>query len=203
MDKRVITRGMSALCATDPDIATAYADIGPPATRLRKPGLPTFISTIVSQQISAAAARSILERVMALLPNQSADDLLAVAEDELRTAGLSRQKISYLKALAAAIESGELDIDELPAMSDEQAIATITALRGFGRWSAEIYLMFSLRRRDVFPADDLALQVALGRLKGLAHKPTPAQCRKLTEHWSPWRSVGALFLWHYYRGTPQ
>jgi DNA-3-methyladenine glycosylase II len=87
-------------------------------------------------------------------------------------------------------------------MDDATAIQAITALRGFGRWSAEIYLMFSLKRADIFPADDLALRVALGRLKGLEQRPTPGQARALVEHWAPWRSVGALFLWHYYRGAP-
>jgi len=87
-------------------------------------------------------------------------------------------------------------------MTDTEAINAITALRGFGHWSAEIYLMFSLKRQDVFPADDLALQVALGRLKSLSEKPTPKQARDLVAHWTPWRSVGSLFLWHYYQGAP-
>jgi DNA-3-methyladenine glycosylase II len=87
-------------------------------------------------------------------------------------------------------------------MDDAQAIRSITALRGFGDWSAEIYLMFSLQRSDIFPANDLALQIALQRLKGLEQRPDEKQTRSLIEHWSPWRSAGSLFLWHYYRGAP-
>ncbi|MES9856248.1 MAG: hypothetical protein ABW166_06565 [Sedimenticola sp.] len=116
--------------------------------------------------------------------------------------GLSYRKIEYTKSLAEAVHAGRFNIDGLELMTDEEAIAEITTLRGFGRWSAEIYLMFSLNRQDVFPADDLALQVALGRLKKLPGKPTPKQARDLIAHWTPWRSVGSLFLWHYYRGAP-
>ena len=116
---------------------------------------------------------------------------------------MSRRKIEYASGLALAIADNSFPIDALSAMDDEEAIISITSLRGFGRWSAEIYLMFSLGRRDIFPSDDLALLVALGRLKGIEKRPTPAQARQLIEHWSPWRSAGALFLWHYYRGAPQ
>jgi len=115
---------------------------------------------------------------------------------------MSFRKIEYAKGLAEAQLAGTFDAEGLDQLSDEKVIESITALRGFGRWSAEIYLMFSLGRQDVFPADDLAIQVALGRLKGLEKKPTPKQARDLIEHWAPWRSVGSLFLWHYYRGAP-
>ena len=86
--------------------------------------------------------------------------------------------------------------------ANSEIIADVTGLHGFGQWSAEIYLMFSLRRRDVFPAGDLALRLSLGTLKGLDVKLTPKQASNLVEHWSPWRSVGSLFLWHFYRGAP-
>ncbi|KAA3627808.1 MAG: DNA-3-methyladenine glycosylase 2 family protein [Proteobacteria bacterium] len=202
MDKRVIQRGMTALAQIDPQVAGAFARLGPPQPRLRPAGFETLFSTIVSQQISTEAARVISRRVKALLPEVSAPALLGVDTEALRGAGMSYRKIEYARGLAKAIVEGRLDVDGLPKLSDEDAIGAITALRGFGRWSAEIYLMFSLRRRDVFPADDLALQIALGRLKGLDGKPTPRQARELVAHWAPWRSVGSLFLWHYYRGAP-
>jgi DNA-3-methyladenine glycosylase II len=140
--------------------------------------------------------------VIALMPAIEAQHLLAVPEKALRAAGLSARKVEYAQGLAHAVVNGEFDPDGLVAMDDESAIAEITALRGFGRWSAEIYLMFSLSRKDLFPADDLALQVALGRLKGLDSKPTARQARELTAHWAPYRTAGSLFLWHYYRGAP-
>jgi DNA-3-methyladenine glycosylase II len=125
-----------------------------------------------------------------------------VKELALREAGMSFRKIEYAKGLAEAIDSGKFDVEGLVSLEDSEAIAAITSLRGFGPWSAEIYLMFSLNRQDIFPADDLALLVALGRLKGLPAKPTPKVAREMVKHWSPWRSVGSLFLWRYYRGAP-
>ena len=203
MDRRIIKRGLTALSELDDDLAGAVDLIGAPAPRRRPAGFETLLSTIISQQISAEAARAIKGRVVALLPEISAPALLQLQQQALREAGLSHRKIEYANGLALAIVEGRFDVDGLAAMSDEAAIASITGLHGFGRWSAEIYLMFSLGRRDIFPAGDLALQTALGRLKGLRKRPTPSHTRALIEHWSPWRSVGALFLWHYYRGAPQ
>lgn len=202
MDSETIAHGLVELAAVDQDVARAFEMLGPPPPRLRPVGFETFLATIVSQQLATEAARAILGRVQALMPQTTAQALLSIDDDALRAAGLSFRKIEYAKGLALAVAEGRFDIDALAAMSDEDAIASITALRGFGRWSAEIYLMFSLRRPDVFPADDLALQVALGRLKGLDARPTAKQVRALVEPWTPWRSVGALFLWHYYRGAP-
>ncbi len=202
MDKRAINRGMKALAAVDAEVAAALAQFGPPPPRLRPAGFETLLAIIVSQQISTEAARAILGRVKALMPAVSAAGLLAVEEEALRAAGMSYRKIDYARSLAQAVADGHFDVDGLAQQADDEVVAAISSLRGFGRWSAEIYLMFSLRRRDVFPADDLALQIALGRLKGLDGKPTPRQARELVSHWAPWRSVGALFLWHYYRGAP-
>ncbi|MFC7369016.1 DNA-3-methyladenine glycosylase family protein [Vreelandella zhaodongensis] len=197
-----IEHAMAALTEADPDIARAYPLVGAPAPRQRDPGFATFFSTIVSQQISTEAARAIMSRVKALLPELNAKAVMDIEEQALRDAGLSWRKVEYAKGLAEAELAGTFSADGLELLSDGEAIAAITQLRGFGRWSAEIYLMFSLQRADIFPADDLALRVALGRLKKLEDKPTPKQARQLIEHWAPWRSVGSLFLWHYYRGEP-
>ncbi|WP_375322578.1 DNA-3-methyladenine glycosylase family protein [Aliivibrio logei] len=137
-------------------------------------------------------------RLVALLGEVTPERLLSIEDQNLRDAGLSWRKIEYAKGLALAVQSGSLDIDGLKTLSDEEAITAITNLKGFGRWSAEIYLMFSLGRQDIFPADDLGVLIALGRLKGLADKPTPKQAREIVDHWQPWRSVGSLFLWQYY-----
>ncbi|AVI61956.1 DNA-3-methyladenine glycosylase family protein [Halomonas sp. GFAJ-1] len=197
-----IEKAMAALAEADADIARAYPLVGAPLPRERDPGFATFFSTIVSQQISTEAARAIMGRVNTLLPELHAKAVLEVEGQALREAGLSWRKIEYAKGLAEAELAGTFSADGLEQLNDNEAIAAITALRGFGRWSAEIYLMFSLQRPDIFPADDLALRVALGRLKGMDNKPTPKQARQLVEHWAPWRSVGSLFLWHYYRGEP-
>lgn len=202
MDTRTITHNMSELIRVDEDIARAYEVVGAPAERIRPQGFETFFSTIVSQQLSTEAARAIMARVTELLPDLSAQNVANVDEQRLRTAGLSRRKIEYARGLAEAVVSGGFDIDVLQTLSDEEAIEVITSIRGFGRWSAEIYLMFSLNRPDIFPADDLALRIALQRLKKMPNKLTAKSARALTSHWSPWRSVGSLFLWHYYRGAP-
>ncbi len=202
MTLETIECAMEALAKADPDIARAYPLVGAPPPRQRDQGFATFFSTIVSQQISTEAARAIMGRVTSLLPELHAQAVIDVEDQALRDAGLSWRKVEYAKGLAEAELAGTFSADGLAMLSDDEAIAAITQLRGFGRWSAEIYLMFSLQRADIFPADDLALRVALGRLKKLEDKPTPKQARQLVEHWAPWRSVGSLFLWHYYRGEP-
>ena len=203
MDKRVIKKGMEALVMIDEDVANAVEQIGYPSSRLRPVGFETLFSAILSQQISTDAARAIRKRVIALMHNDvSAKSLLMVDPEALRSAGMSYRKIEYARGLAEAILEGRLDLQGMREQTDDEVISAITALRGFGLWSAEIYLMFALRRRDVFPAGDLALRSSLGILKDLDGKLTPKQARQLVEHWSPWRSVGSLFLWHYYRGAP-
>ena len=190
------------LAKKDADVEAALEMVGMPGSRIRDAGLETLVSIIVSQQISTEAAASIMNRLRDLLPGMTAAKLMDCDPDSLRKAGLSARKTEYCQSLAQAVASGELPLDQLAQMNDEEVIKIITALRGFGRWSAEIYLMFSLGRTDIFPADDLALQVALGRLKQLEEKPTARQSRDITAAWAPLRSAGAIFLWHYYRGAP-
>lgn len=193
---------MRALATQDADIARALPQVGIPSPRRRDKGFATLLGTIVSQQISTEAARAIMGRLRERLPALSARAVAGVDGQTLRDAGLSWRKVEYAQGLAEAELAGTFSAAALETMSDADAIAAITALRGFGRWSAEIYLMFSLGRDDIFPADDLALRVALGKLKKLDDRPTPGQSRRLVEHWAPHRSAGALFLWHYYRGAP-
>jgi len=202
MDQRYITRALNALAKRDDDVRDALSAYGKPKPRIRPEGFETFVNTVVAQQISTHAARAIMGRVRMRLPRLTPRTLLKVSDEDLRAAGLSFRKIEYLRGLAEAELSGRLGIKRLGELNDEEAIERIMQLRGFGRWSAEIYLMFSLGRRDIFPADDLALQVALGRLKGLDKRPTAKEARRLTEAWAPYRSAASLFLWHYYQGQP-
>lgn len=198
MPYRELEHAMQALAEKDADVARTLGQVGSPALRRRDKGFATLLGTIVGQQISTAAANAILGRLNERLPALSARAVADIDGQVLRDAGLSWRKVEYAKGLAEAELAGRFSAAALESMSDADAIAAITALRGFGRWSAEIYLMFSLGRGDIFPADDLALRVALGQLKGLDTRPTPAQSRRLIEHWAPWRSAGALFLWHCY-----
>jgi DNA-3-methyladenine glycosylase II len=120
----------------------------------------------------------------------------------LRGAGLSARKVEYVEGLARAIVDNSFEPSRLAEMGDQAAIESITSLRGFGTWSAEIYLMFSLQRVDIFPAGDLALRVALQKLKGFENRLNDREAREIVEAWSPYRSAASLFLWHYYRGAP-
>jgi DNA-3-methyladenine glycosylase II len=126
--------------------------------------------------------------------------LLAATDEELRAAGMSRQKSGYIRSLAELVLSGELDLDNLPA-DDEEAIALLTKIKGIGRWSAEIYLLFAEGRADVWPAGDLAVQIEIGRLLGLSDKPTEKQLREFAESWRPYRGAAAVLAWHSYNST--
>ena len=202
MNQKQLKKDIDSIARIDPDVETAVQTIGYPKPRIRPQGFETLLTTIVGQQISTEAAAAVMGRVRKLLPRMQPGELQKLSPDDLRAAGLSGRKVEYAFGLADAIADGTLDTGALGSMDDAQVIRTITALRGFGDWSAEIYLMFSLQRSDIFPANDLALQVSLQRLKGLEQRPDEKQTRSLIEHWSPWRSAGSLFLWHYYRGAP-
>lgn len=203
MNKTQIKKGLNTIAAADPHINKALQQYGYPKPRLRTQGFATFLETIVSQQISTKAAASIWQRVQALLPEMNAEQLLALPNGALRNAGMSSRKVEYAQGLAQAIVTGDFNPDTLNKMNDEDAITSITQLRGFGRWSAEIYLMFSLKRKDIFPADDLILLSSLQKIKRKRNKLTPKKARDLIQHWSPWRSAGSLFLWHYHHNQPQ
>jgi len=197
-----IKRHLKALAAIDADVERGLALVGYPAPRIREQGFETLLTTIVGQQISTEAAAAIMTRVRVLLPAMRAEQVFDLAPGALREAGLSRAKVDYVECLAREITELSFDPSSLPAQDDQSAIESITALKGFGRWSAEIYLMFSLQRSDIFPAGDLAIRVALQKLKGLDEKLNEKQARELVSDWSPYRSAGSLLLWHYYRGAP-
>ena len=202
MNESRIKRDLDALAKQDPDLRRGLKQIGYPAPRIRDQGFATLLSTIVSQQISTEAAAAIMNRVRGLLPEMQAEAVLRLREGALREAGLSERKVEYVESLAQAITEKRFDPSGLVDMDDSAAIESITSLRGFGRWSAEIYLMFSLQRGDIFPAGDLAIRVGLQKLKGLEDPLNENQAREVSAHWAPYRSAGSLFLWHYYRGAP-
>jgi DNA-3-methyladenine glycosylase II len=189
---------LDALAAREPAFAAAIARHGRPGPRCSEPGAHTLLRTIVGQQVSVAAARSMwakLENAFGAPPQLEA--LLRASDEELRLAGISRQKAGYARSLAQLVLSRELDLHALPA-DDEQAIALLTRIKGIGRWSAEIYLLFAEGRRDVWPAGDLAVQIEIGRLLGLDGKPSEKQLRALAEAWRPHRGAAAVLAWHSY-----
>ena len=153
----------------------------------------------MGQQISNQAAAAIWGRLAAVPGALLPEGLLALDDDTLRGAGLSRPKVAHARALAAAYTEGRLDDARIAAMDDTTAIATIVAVRGLGPWTAEVYLLFALERADIFPAGDIALAGAYADLRGLAQRPTPLALREAAERWQPHRSLAARLLWHHWR----
>jgi DNA-3-methyladenine glycosylase II len=199
LDGPTLARAIDRLACVDADIAAALERIGYPIPRLREPGFATLLRIMVAQQVSTRAAAAIWDRLeQACAPLVSAERFLTLDDAALRAIGLSRRKMEYGRSLAEAIAGRRLDLKSLAGCTEETAISTISALRGFGRWSAEIYLLFALGRTDSFPGDDLAVQVGMQRLKGLSHRPDRRRMDALAEPWRPYRGCGALFLWHYY-----
>ena len=193
---------LDELCRVEPAFAAARARIGDPEPRIRDPGYETLLRAIVGQQVSIKAAASILAKVEAATGGIADPAKVAATSDEaLRAAGLSRQKISYVKSLAEEVLSGRLDLAGLPA-DDEEAIAALSAVKGIGRWSAEVYLLFAEGRGDVWPAGDLAVQVEIGRIMGLDARPTEKKVRALAEAWRPHRGAAAIFAWHHRHVVP-
>jgi len=189
------------LCAIEPALHAAIIRIGYPEPRVRPKGYDTLLRTIVGQQVSVAAAASVWNRLETLLGDGCPpDSLLARDEDALRACGLSRQKQGYARSLAELVVSGTIDLENLPE-DDEEAIEMLVRIRGIGRWSAEIYLLFAEGRPDIWPAGDLAVRIAVGELLGLEERPDEKQIRALAERWRPHRSAAALLAWHHYNGA--
>ncbi len=193
---------LDTLAARDPRIAEALGQVGYPEPRMRDRGYVTLLRTIVGQQISFKAADSVWAKLAATVGDIDDPAALAGLGDEvLRGAGLSRQKIGYAKSLAEFSASGVLSFDALPD-DDEDAIALLTQVKGIGRWSAEIYLLFAEGRPDIWPAGDLAVQESVRRITGLAVRPDEKTTRALAENWRPHRGAAAIFAWHHYMAPP-
>jgi DNA-3-methyladenine glycosylase II len=193
-----IAEALAHLTVAEPAFATVINRLGPPPPRSAERGTAALLRTIVGQQVSVAAARSMWNKLTGAYgdpPDLHA--LVAASDDELRALGQSRQKAGYLRSLATLTLSGELDLDALPA-DDEEAIARLTLVKGIGRWSAEIYLLFAEGRADVFPAGDLAVQIELGRLLGTEGKPAEKWLRDRAATWAPYRGAAAVLAWHSY-----
>jgi DNA-3-methyladenine glycosylase II len=192
---------LDELASREKAFAAVIDTHGKPEPRQSEPGVETLLRTIVGQQVSVAAARSMWNKLVAKYGEPvDLERLLEASDEELREAGLSRQKAGYARSLAGLVRSGELDLGKLPA-DDEEAIALLTKIKGIGRWSAEIYLLFAEGRSDVWPAGDLAVQVQIGKLLGYDEKLSEKQLRELGEAWRPHRGAAAVLAWHSYNST--
>jgi DNA-3-methyladenine glycosylase II len=190
--------GLDEIADREPKIARALQIAGYPEPRIRATGYATLLRTIVGQQVSVAAAASVWSRLEALLGETIPPEALLAAEfDALRACGLSRQKQGYVRSLCELVVAGSIDFDNLPA-DDEEAIAQLVGIKGIGRWSAEIYLLFAEGRPDIWPAGDLAVQAGLHKLLDLVERPSEKRTRELAEAWRPHRGAAAIFTWHCY-----
>jgi DNA-3-methyladenine glycosylase II len=192
-------RANRLLARRDPVLRALIRAHGPCGLATRVPEEPflTAARAIVSQQLSAKAADTIFARVVALMPGGALTPaaLAAAADDALRGAGLSRAKASYLRDLASRVLDGRLHLGRFDDMDDESVIAELTAVKGIGRWTAEMFLIFKLNRPDVLPVDDVGIVNAMKRAYGLRKTPTPDRMRKIAEPWRPYRSIACWYLW--------
>jgi DNA-3-methyladenine glycosylase II len=200
-------RARRVLMRRDPVLATAIKHIGPcrMAERQRKDHLSALVGAIVSQQLSTKAAATIFGRFVALFPEGQSLDAAAIAAQSdaaLRSVGLSSQKVSYMRDLSARIVDGRLQLDALESLPDEEVIERLTAVKGFGRWTAEMFLMFRLHRPDVLPVGDLGIVNAIQRLYRMRKRPNAKRIQKLGEAWKPYRSVASWYLWQTLRNEP-
>jgi DNA-3-methyladenine glycosylase II len=198
LSAEALREGLDAIAEREPGMARALEIAGYPEPRIRPTGYATLLRTIVGQQVSVAAAASVWTKLETLLGETiPPEDLLAAEFDALRACGLSRQKQGYARSLCELVVAGTLDLEALPS-DDEEAIAQLIQIKGIGRWSAEIYLLFAEGRPDIWPAGDLAVQAGLHKVLGLEERPSEKETRSLAEGWRPHRGAAAVFIWHCY-----
>lgn len=197
-----LIKAVGELVSMDPHLAMAVERAGIPELRTQRSGFEGLISILVSQQVSVAAARAIEMRLFDLLPDPHPAAFMDLSPEQCRAAGLSAPKQRYLRELSSCILSGQLDLDSFDALSNDEIRSQLQAVKGVGPWSANIYLMFALRRADSFAGGDLALQEGYRRLADLEARPSAKEMDGIAVRWSPYRAAAALILWRYYAHLP-
>jgi len=196
------TRAISELIDVEPIFFQVVTTIGAPPAWRREPGFPTIIRIILEQQVSLASAKAAFDRLVEAAGEVTPESFLVFKDDELKQIGFSRQKIAYGRNLANALLTGVLDLQHLADLDDNQVHSVLTAIKGIGVWTANIYLLMVLDRPDIWPQGDIALAAAYRQLKGLSDRPTNSEMEQISNSWRPWRSVAARMLWHYYLSRP-
>ena len=191
----VIARKMAA---GDADFARILQAYGTPPLWAREPGFATLIHIILEQQVSLASAQAAFDKLYNAIAPVTPENFLQLNDFELKVIGFSRQKTLYSRLLAEAIVDGQLDLEGLHLLPDEDVRENLKQLKGIGDWTADIYLLMALRRADIWPPGDLALLVAMQKMKQLVARPTRDEFEKFGEKWKPYRAVAARFLWHLY-----
>ena len=197
-----IREAVRHLAARDPDLARLLERHGPPPLWGRPRGFASLVRIILEQQVSLASARAVHNRLVATLGDPTPQRLLAAGLETLRGCGLTRQKAAYCHRLAAAVLDGELDLAAIAHLDDTAAIEALTRHDGIGPWTAQIYLLMSLRRPDIWPAGDLALVLSVRAVKRLRRPPSRDRIEAIAEAWRPWRAVAARMLWQHYLSRP-
>jgi DNA-3-methyladenine glycosylase II len=185
----ILRKGVLELAKRDEDFAKIVSTYGPPPLWEREQGFHTLIHIILEQQVSLASAKAAYNRLEEAVSPLEPKNFLGLTDEELNQIGFSRQKTRYGRELANAILDGSLDLSSLGKLED---------VKGIGPWTADIYLLMALGRPDIWPRGDLALEVAIQRVKGWLRRPTPEEMRKMSDEWQPWRAVAARLLWHFY-----
>jgi DNA-3-methyladenine glycosylase II len=186
------------LTGRDQHLSAVVSKWGPPPFWTHAPGFAGLVLAILSQQVSLESAQAAFDKLERVTGPVEPESFLALDDVQLRQAGFSRQKASYVRGLAQAILAGELDLDGFVSLDDDQVRASLIAMRGVGPWTADTYLLFALRRPDAWPSGDLALAKAIQEMHGLAEMPSGEEVDRTAEAWRPWRSVAARILWHHY-----
>ncbi len=195
------TEAVAELSARDPALGDVVETWGVPPRWKRPQGFPTLVLLILEQQVSLASAKATFARLEERAGAVEPDAILALGEERMKEAGLSRQKARYVHGLAEAVAGGTLDFRKLGRADDEAVRAALIPIKGIGDWTVDIYLLSALQRPDVWPARDLALQEAARAVRGLDARPDEAAMKEIGEAWRPWRSVAARILWHRYLNT--
>lgn len=203
LDTGSIRTALDDLAERHERIARALAQVGYPEERRRDHSFETLARIVVGQQVSVAAATSINKKLVNALDGQlTARAVLNASDELLRSAGLSRQKVNYIQSLATAEATGTLVLEGLPELADDDAVAVITSIKGFGEWSAHMYLMFSLGRPDIWPVGDLAVREGFKRIQGLEERPSAGKLKPMGEEFRPYRSSLAMLCWRFCTAEP-
>ena len=192
------------LRGADPIMAAIIDRVGPLKINYRRERFPALVRAIIFQQLAGRAAQAILDRFVAAIGKgrfPTPEDVLAASDEELRGAGLSRGKMAYLRDLASHVQQGSLDFRRFPKMDDDEVVAHLTRVKGIGRWTAEMFMMFNLRRPDILPVDDLGVRTAVLKAYGMAAAPLPKELREFGERWKPHRTAASWYLWQSMRLT--
>ena len=199
LSQDTLSEGLQFLSAQDADLARVLDQHGPPKLRQQPQGFATILKIIIGQQVSRSSADSTYRRLCDAIGSPEPASFLALDDDALRSVGFSRQKSRYGRELASALVEGRLALDLLAGSDDDAVRTALTALPGIGAWSAEIYLLFALRRADAWPASDLGVIVGAQKVKNLEARPTRQEMDAMAEPWRPWRGLATFILWHGYQ----